>query len=186
MEKLIKKLLRKLFWFRKKDKVKTWQDIEYFNESWKNRIKQMTQYISPNSIVLDLGCGQMWTNEFLPINCKYIAVDYIKRDEKSIVCDFNQHQFTDINADIAFVSGCFEYVVDYNWFVNKIATYCNACVISYCTLEAFPNLQERKGLTWVNHLTKAEFINLFLNANFTLEKEDTTQTNNTIFIFKKL
>ena len=43
----------------------------------------MVKYIPSNSIVIDLGCGEMWTEQFLPSGCTYYAVDY-KKEVKSL------------------------------------------------------------------------------------------------------
>lgn len=177
------KLIEKLSFFLKKKKK--WKDIEYFDPIWKERISQMVKYIPSYSIVLDLGCGEMWTEQFLPNGCTYYAVDYKKRGEKSIVCDFNNHEFPKIKVDLCFVSGCLEYIEDYNWFINEISKVAESCVISYCTLEKFPEIEKRTKRTWVNHLDKNTITNLFVDNGFKLISEDLTTSNNSIFFFKK-
>ncbi len=167
-------------------KKRTWKKIEYFDESWKDRIMQMTKYISPNSKVIDLGCGKMWTREFLPKGCTYIGADYVKRGEDTIICDFNRYQFPNIITDVAFISGCLEYINDYVWFINQVSKYSTSCIISYCTLESFPKIELRKELAWVNNLKREELITLFEKTDFKLFKEDITSSNNSIFVFSKI
>jgi hypothetical protein len=167
-------------------KIKTWENIEYFDESWKARISKMTNYISPGSSVLDLGCGKMWTREFIPADCIYIPVDYVRRDDHTIVCDFNKNEFPGSKADFAFVSGCLEYVKDYEWFIKQIANSSKKCILSYCTLEKFPDIKERENLTWVNNLKRDDVVKLFENNNFKLFNEDITESNNSIFVFHKI
>ena len=82
--------------------------------------------------------------QFLPSGCTYYAVDYKKRGEKSIVCDFNKYEFPIIKVDLCFVSGCLEYIEDYKWFIKEISKISNACVISYCTIENFQTLLKEK------------------------------------------
>jgi hypothetical protein len=171
--------------FFKKNKKKAWKSIEYFDESWKDRIFQMAKYIPENSKVLDLGCGKMWVKDCLPLGCSYIPVDYVKRDEDTIVCDFNKHEFPEVSGDISFVSGCLEYIEDYNWFVKQIAIHSHKCIVSYCLLELFPDLEARAGLAWVNNLKRVELIELFERSGFKLDKEDITKTANSVFIFLK-
>lgn len=165
--------------------IKTWQQIEYFDEAWKQRIRLMVQYIPVNSSVIDLGCGKMWLQEILPKGCAYYPVDYVSRGENTIVCDFNRHEFPTIKADISFVSGCLEYVNDVGWFVECIANQTNSCIISYCTTDFFPNLEERHSRTWVNHFSAQAIVAIFEKKGFALQTQDHTTTQNQVFVFVK-
>ena len=61
-------------------KRKKRQDIEYFDEVWKERIKIMCLLIANDEkIVIDIGCGKMRLKEFLLKDVKYIGVDYKDR-----------------------------------------------------------------------------------------------------------
>ena len=166
-------------------KPKKWADIEYFSESWKDRIKVMASYIPQGSkLVVDLGCGKMWLKEFLPPGCSYYGVDYTDRGEGSHVCDLNAGTFPDVNPDVVFISGCLEYINDYHWLVGEVANRCKRCIISYCTLENVPSLEERKNLTWVNNLTDSEFLAVFTSKKMKLvEKKPLFTGKNNLYIF---
>jgi len=120
-----------------------WKQIEYFNPDWKSRIKKMASYIAIGESVVDLGCGQMWLREFLPGSNKYTGVDYRQRGEGTLVVDFNNGEFPDVKADVFFSSGCMEYVVDYDSFIEKIARVGRRCIISYCCIEDFKEKEKR-------------------------------------------
>lgn len=162
-----------------------WQDNEYFDPIWKERIKKMASYLKPTDTVVDLGCGMMWLKEFLSAENTYIPVDYKSRDKQTIVCDFNKKQFPDKDADVYFVSGCLEYVENPDWFINKVADFSERCVISYCTINKFSDLIVRKNLMWKNHLSEEEIINLFSKYGFSLKDIYMTDLNNQIFYFSK-
>lgn len=166
-------------------KTNSWKSNEYFDPNWKLRIKDMSQYIDSGSVVIDFGCGEMWLKEFITENELYIPVDYVSRGEGTIICDFNKYEFPKIDANIAFVSGCLEYIHDVNWFIEKISKSNNKCILSYCTTDFFSNTEIRKELAWQNHLSKSDIIILFENNNFFLVEENLTKTNNQIFVFKK-
>ena len=155
MENLID-LARKTFYsfFAKR----TWRKLEYFDPSWSKRIAEMAKYIAPSASVLDLGCGKMWTKNYLS-DSKYYPVDYRDRGKGTIVCDFNKGEFPDIFADVAFVSGTLEYVND-DAFIDSIAKHCNQCVISYCLLEDHPQLAFRRRQAWVNDFSRDEILNM--------------------------
>ena len=166
-------------------KPKSWEEIEYFDENWKGRISKMACFIDPNSSVMDIGCGKMWLKDYLPQNCEYIPVDYLKRSPECIVADFNKKQFPSRKTDVAFISGCLEYVKDYSWFISELCTHGNRVIISYCTTEKFPVRAIRKGYSWVNHLSSKDLINLFEDHSFHLQQITYAQNGEEIFIFKK-
>lgn len=166
------------------DRPPLWQEFEYFDEAWQNRIRLMAGFIQPKSCVMDLGCGQLWLKNFLA-GCKYIPVDYTKRDAETIVCDFNKYQFPDRDVDCAFVSGCLEYVIDVEWFIGKIAEQANSCILSYCTIEKFPSISARESLGWQHNLTALDIERIFKSKGMRLTHMTETETKNTIFVFEK-
>lgn len=162
-----------------------WQQIEYFNPDWKIRIKKMAVHIRNGESVIDLGCGQMWLKEFLPSSNRYTGVDYKNRGEDTVVTDFNKGDFPNAKADVFFVSGCMEYVYDHCAFIEKIAKSGRRCVISYCCVEDYPEIERRRERAWVNDLTREEVIACFKKNKMFLTVEDKTESNNSIFVFEK-
>ncbi len=160
---ILKRILRK-------DYKYDWKKIEYFNTDWKNRIEIMAQFIQDGDSILDLGCGQMWLKEYIPKNCVYIPVDYQKRDSETIICDFNKNEFPELKVNVAFVSGCFEYVNDYTQFVNSIKRFCDKVVISYVSTDIEPDIYKRKKNAWCNHLNKSQFLKVFVRNGFVLDR----------------
>jgi hypothetical protein len=143
----------------------------------------MAGFIEPRASVMDLGCGKMWLKEMLPAKCVYYPVDYTKRNAETIVCDFNKKEFPAITADIAFVSGCLEYIKDYEWFITSACSQSNRVILSYCSMNEFTEIKKRKALGWLNNLYQEEIISFFRQNNFTLTHSAITTTRNSIFIF---
>lgn len=160
---------------------KEWKDIEYFEESWKERISQMARYIPPRSTVMDLGCGRQWLREYLD-QCRYVPVDYRSRSPDTLVCDFNRKEFPDVDVDVCFVSGCLEYVEDPAWFIEQIGNHAKRCVLSYCPVDDHYDLRARASLAWKSNLTKADLLSLFAAAGMRVEAEATSM-NNCVFSF---
>lgn len=168
--------------FIKSNPQQKWRQIEYFDATWKNRLKLMAKYIPDNVTLMDLGCGPMWLKEF--IKCKaYYPVDYKIRNQDTIICDFNKGEFPGIKSDYSFLAGCMEYIKDANWFVGKIASHSDNCVMSYCCIEQFRDINERRKLAWVNHFPKNKIIDLFEKNGMKLITEDKYLQHNTIFVF---
>lgn len=163
---------------------KPWVDIEYFDSKWEKRIAQMASFITPESSIMDLGCGTMLLKLYLKEN-SYYPVDYKKRDEKTIICDFNKHEFPALTADVAFISGCLEYIIDYKWFIKEVCAHSEKVILSYCTTNEFPTIIERINNNWCNHLSNEEIINLFERHNFILHSSAYAPNKDQIFIFMK-
>lgn len=150
---------------------RNWSEDEYFLESWKGRIKVLASLLKDEASILDLGCGMQWLKEFIPDHIEYYPVDFKKRTSDIIVCDFNKKQFPNIKSDVAFISGCLEYVNDTSWFISEISKSCSTALCSYSSLEKFPDIKFRKTWMWVNHLTRDQVIDLFYSYGMELTAE---------------
>jgi len=184
--KLIVKLIVKLT-SRLRFKPRNWKEIERFNESWRPRIKQMASNISrEDTVIVDLGCGPMWLQSELPKSAhRYIGVDYKDRGAGSIICDFNLGQFPDVYADVFFVSGCMEYVKNWTWFVEKIASSGKKCILSYCCIDDVSDPNLRKNNAWISSASSREIVRKFSECNMALIKSERFDANNSIFVFER-
>jgi hypothetical protein len=163
----------------------SWNQIETFNENWKNRIATMANYIGGDDSVVDMGCGPMWLKEFIPATVTYYPVDYRPRDENTIICNFNKLEYPKIEANIYFLSGSLEYITDPTIAVEHISIFAEKCILSYCTLNKFNDIKLRKYRGWKNHLRESELIHLFSLHKMMLLSSEHTKTGDTIFVFKK-
>ena len=179
----IKSAIRRLFVKKKKE---TWKDIEYFNEQWTERIQKMSEFISSTESVMDLGCGKMWLRSFLSSSNKYYPVDYTQRDDDTIIIDFNKNQFPNLKVDTVFASGILEYINDPQWFIEKISKCSNKCIISYCTVDYFPEEEKRVSRKWVNNLKFSDIVSIFKTNKMELTNNLLSENNNSIFVFEKL
>ncbi len=162
-----------------------WKRIEYFNEDWKQRIEMMSRYIDKNDSVVDMGCGLMWLEKYIPNTVEYHAVDYKYRDKNTVICDFNKLEYPNISADIYFLSGLLEYIRHPNSLIENICTYSEKCIISYCTVDIFDDIPLRRYRGWESHLSKSELIDIFTKNNMYLLSSECTATENTVFVFCK-
>jgi hypothetical protein len=161
-----------------------WEELEYFDESWKKRIEEMARFIAPGESVIDLGCGKMWLKPLLKNNV-YHPVDYKRRDELTVVANFNGHEYPDIGADVAFVSGTLEYIEDYEWFVRQICSRSKRCILSYCTTECYPDLKVRSQKAWKSHLSRSTLLGVFTKSGMDLDAESGVVAQNPIFVFSR-
>ncbi len=167
-----------------------WQDREHFDEDWKNRIALMASLFGKEKSVLDLGCGMQWLKDFCPSGMQYYPVDYTNRSDDTIICDFNRYEFPHIHADIAFISGVMEYIVDYRWFVESIAKCCTTAIVSYCSVDGGDSiyresetLEARRSIGWAHDLERRQIIQLFEENSMRLSPPLYEYKRNDIFRF---
>jgi len=163
---------------------KQWREFEHFDEAWKARIGQMSNFIKHGASVLDLGCGPMWLKDIRP-DLQYAGVDYCRRSDDSLIADFNRGEFPQTKSSYAFLSGILEYVQDVPWFIERVCTTSEVCILSYCLRGTHPDISARRQLGWVNDLTLNEIENLFAAHSFLLVAEDMTATRNKILVFAR-
>lgn len=163
-------LKNSLAFFKKKASGPRWKNYEYFDAGWKERIHQLASFIEDEQVILDLGCGPMWLREMLPPGIHYMGCDYTKREDTTLICDFNKKEFPAVQADACFVSGVLEYVEDPDWFLDRICACCDALLLSYCTTDYHPDRRSRASLHWVNHLSFTELMDKMEARGFILCK----------------
>lgn len=152
----------------------TWQEREnqpdFSWDNWIGRARIMRRMI-PDDVnsVLDLGAGGMVLKKMLPSNVAYYPVDYTKRYPETIVADFNQAQFPDIKADLAFCAGILEYVKNVDWFVDQIINSgCKYVLLSYCIFMPSQSLDERRAAAWLNDYSINDIARIFGKHGFVL------------------
>ncbi|MEJ0000266.1 MAG: TylF/MycF/NovP-related O-methyltransferase [Verrucomicrobiota bacterium] len=153
------------YWFkgRTNNRVPLWSQSSEFDDAWKERIATMASYIRKPCSVMDFGCGQMWLEPLLPPGCTYLPLDYIRRDERTLVVDLNRDPLPAVKADVAFLSGVLEYVEDIEGFAARLtAAGFQKIILSYCLRETIGGLGSRKELNWVCHKTLPELLAIFL------------------------
>lgn len=164
--------------------VPDWASPATFKETWKDRIAAMSRLIPAGMSVMDLGAGMLWLRDYLPSSILYLPVDKVARNNETTVCNFNNREFPALCADVCFVSGCLEYVNDSDWFIENMAWRTLYCVISYNTLDNFPNLTFRRNLHWVNDWTDKELIDLFARHGATLEQRQVETSGESLYRFR--
>jgi len=93
-------------------------------------IESLSHCIGPgDSSVVDLGAGNMSLARYLPPSTSYYPVDYKRRNEDTVVCDFNKKEFPDIYADVYVLCAMLYYVECPFWLLEKCAQYAEKKII---------------------------------------------------------
>ena len=155
----------------KKTDITRWSDIEALEQAWDARAEFAAQFIPAGAKVLDLGCGRMSLQRFLPTGCSYQPCDLVKRNPGTIVCDFNAGDFPTqaaADADIIVMLGVLEYIVDVESFFTHLRFCKHDVVLSYCATDLSPD-RDRAALGWINHFSFYDLAVLFDRFGFRIE-----------------
>ena len=155
----------------KKTDISRWSDTEALEQAWDARAEFAAQFIPAGAKVLDLGCGRMSLQRFLPNGCSYQPCDLVKRNPGTIVCDFNAGEFPTqaaADADIITMLGVLEYIVDVDSFFTHLRFCKRDVVLSYCATDLSPD-RDRAALGWINHFSFYDLAVLFDRFGFRIE-----------------
>lgn len=164
----------------------TWKNVETFDESWRRRIEIMAGFVPPDAgSILDVGCGRMWLRDYIPRTCEYRGLDYVSRGDGCLVCDLNRQEFPPERVDVVFISGCMEYVEDYRWFLRTVAARSRKRVIlSYCVVDRFDNMPQRRASAWVSDLSEAMLLEECAAVGLSLISKMEVPSGDRVYVFE--
>src|SRR6185295_17551290 len=148
-----------------------WSNPASFEAAWDARVELAAQFIPAGARVLDLGCGRMSLQRFLPRGCSYRGCDLAARDARTIVCDFNAGQFPSegaAEADIITMLGILEYITDVEGFLTHLRSSKRDVVLSYCATDLTGSV-DRASLGWLNHFSLEDLAALFDRHDFVIK-----------------
>jgi Flp pilus assembly protein TadD len=146
-----------------------WSDAANLNVAWNERARLAADFVPAGAHVMDLGCGRMALETYLPPGCRYTPCDLVARDERTLVCDFNS-QAVPLPAGVTHVAalGVLEYIHDWRGFLRQLRAFGLPVVFSYCPTN-FTSHLDRKALGWINHLSLQDLCEGFTEAGFNLQ-----------------
>jgi tetratricopeptide (TPR) repeat protein len=162
-----------------------WVDENQLEKSWDGRASCVADYIPSGAVVLDLGCGRMALERFLPANCRYVPCDLVQRDKRTIVCEFNTGSYPDeqaATADIVTLLGVLEYIFDPLTFLQHLRQWQRPVIMTYCATNAIIDRNQRRNLGWVNSFSFDELVSQIEQAGFSIQRAD--QIDNVQWLFR--
>jgi len=146
-----------------------WSNAANLSPAWNERARMAADFIPAGAHVMDLGCGRMALETYLPPGCRYTPCDLVARDERTLICDFNS-QAIPKTAGITHITalGVLEYIHDWRAFLRQLRAFGLPVVFSYCPTD-FTSHLDRKALGWINHLSVHDLCAGFTEAGFNLQ-----------------
>lgn len=167
-----------------------WKDyddsIDFQSDRWTERAKTAVGMLQQEyDSVIDMGAGALTIKKYLKPDTAYFPVDYCKRFEEVIVCDFEKEEYPNITSDVVFALGILEYISNADLFVEKICNMSNTVIISYNVIEKKGNFHMRQRNGWVNHFKTIDIISLFRHNGFSLTDERLYGGMSVVYKFEK-
>lgn len=152
-----------------------WSDLDN-NADWelmRHRVQMFSEWIGSDvKSIADYGAGKMHLEEYLPKEVKYFPIDYIRRSDKTILCDLNTGNFPELNVDVTVCSAVLEFIHTAKELLQHICTHTNKLVIvSYVTLDRFPGIEGRRASAYVSDLTHEDIVRQMLKNGFLLRQK---------------
>lgn len=168
-----------------------WSDLDD-NIDWdlmRFRVEMFSEWITEDiRSVADYGAGKMFLQEYLAPDVKYFPIDYIRRNEQTILCDLNVGDFPKIQADATVCSGVLEFICTAEKLLEHVCDNTSKIVIlSYLTIDRFPDISGRRASAYISDLSDKQIVDLMLEKDFVLAKKIPDPINNacTVYMFKQ-
>lgn len=100
-------------------------------ESWYARAAFASSKLTEVDGVADMGCGWMTLERYLAPGVKYIPVDLVKRDARTVVCDFDKQAPPDTGVSAAACLGLLGYLRDPQAFMAGLSRNYRYAFVSY-------------------------------------------------------
>jgi hypothetical protein len=159
-----------------------WSEL---GEQWPVRATAAAAWLAEASSVTDLGCGTMSLERYLRPEQRYVPVDLLPRDERTLVLDLNKS--LDIErlpaSEACAVLGVFEYSYAPDELVAMLRRRYRQVVTTFNML-GDETLEWRIEQGWVNHFTRDEFIGLFAHRGFGATREQHVRAHENMFDFR--
>lgn len=139
-----------------------WSDSRQLEAAWEARAKYASNFIPAGIAILDIGCGAMKLECYLPYGTHYVPADVVRRDDRTVVLDLNEGPLPASHlaaADLIVMLGVWEYLYRPEVVLAAFAAGGKPILCSYCPTDAGVPL-DRRALGWVNDYTLSEFTGL--------------------------
>jgi hypothetical protein len=160
--------------------VDRWRQLDLaVSREWLPRARLAAEWLTETRSVADLGCGRMLLETCLRPGQIYIPVDFLPRDSRTVIVDFNAELLPGIPATHFAALGLLEYIYRLESFLRWLRAGFEGGVASFATRRA--PVRRRLANGWVNHQTEDEIRGLFGRCGFILRNVAEFQPGHFLF-----
>ena len=153
-------------------------------DEWSERAALAADWLSTARSVADLGCGAMTLERYLAPQQKYVPVDLVARDERTVVIDLERDGLAEIGAEACALLGVLEYMFDVPALLAKLHRAFSHVVASY-NVAASGRIDSRLEHGWVNHYEAVQLRALFSEAGFLVPRERAVDGSQVLFDLRR-
>jgi len=154
------------------------------NTKWERRTRLAAEWLQDAAVVADIGCGLMALEAFLPASTRYLPMDVVPRDARTLVFDLNKDPIPAVDCDAAVFLGVLEYTDDVGLVLTQVRRF-PRCLISYNHVSINDWLWKiglrPKRVDWRNRYTKAGFRALLASAGLRIMRERRVRLGETLY-----
>jgi hypothetical protein len=148
-----------------------WRQLDLaVSREWSERCRQAAKWLTDANAVADLGCGQMLLESYLRRGQTYVPVDFLPRDTRTTIVDFNAQPLPELGASHFAALGLLEYIYDLDGFLGALRRNFRSGVASFFVRWSTVPEERRLGHGWVNHHTRDEIVATFVRAGFKVSR----------------
>lgn len=152
----------------------TWKDLEHATVwgAHTGRVKLISEWIPPTVCsVADYGAGKCSLRQLLPPSVSYYPIDYLKRSEDTIICDFDRDIFPDLQTEVSICTATLVFITHAKELLEHICTHTSRRIIlSYVSLETFSDVEGRRACGYVSDLTSGQIQAILEKHGFYLQE----------------
>jgi hypothetical protein len=132
-------------------------------QPWNERAATVGRLLADCASVADLGCGTMQLEPYLAPGTRYVPVDIVARDGRTVVVDFNRDPLPTFDVEGFATIGLLEYLYD---VPALLAALSGTLVVTYNPVDL--SQQNRRGHAWVNDWSTEEVEAMFAEAGWSV------------------
>ena len=152
----------------------TWRDLEH-STIWgmhTGRVELIAEWVPANArSIADYGAGKLSLQQFLEPSAAYYPIDYVKRSEETIVCDFDHGRLPNLQTDVAVCTATLVFIEHAEKLLEHICTHtAQRIILSYVLLETFPDIEGRRASGYLSDLAEPEIHAILKKYGFYLPR----------------
>lgn len=148
--------------------IERWAALENAeSSSWSARSVMAAHYLRDQPSVADFGCGTMSLESHLQPDQRYVPLDVVARDSRTLVCDLNIEPPPETGTAAAAFLGVLEYLYDPLSVLQQLSRQYRVLVVTYCINDAPHAPPNRREHAWVNDFSEVDILGMFSEAGWT-------------------
>lgn len=151
--------------------IDRWRRLDLtVSKTWLSRARLAAELLADARSIADLGCGQMLLERCLRPHQAYIPLDFIRRDSRTIIVDFNIDAIPPVGATHFAALGLLEYHYRLESFLPALRARFEGGAISFASRRDGETETSRLRHGWVNHQSDTELNLLLVHSGFAIRR----------------